>query len=247
MQAALLAAKRGHQVSLYEKSAQLGGMLKLLDGMDFKYDLIRYRNYLVRQVEKTNIAVYLNTEATPEMIKKERPDAIIVAIGGEHFVPPIPGVESAMSSEQAHLNNEKIGQKVVIIGGGTAGCEMAVHLGKLGKEVVVVEMGEILMPTGIFTDRMHTIHFMDEYKVKYYTETKCKKITEQGIEVVNAENKEFFINADTVILSTGLKSKAKERDGFANTAFKVISVGDCVQIGTVINATRTAYDAVLSI
>jgi pyruvate/2-oxoglutarate dehydrogenase complex dihydrolipoamide dehydrogenase (E3) component len=246
MQAAILASERGHDVTLYEKSEKLGGQLVYADHVEFKKDMKKYREYLIRQVNQSKVKVKLNTTATPELIRIEMPDAVIVALGADPIIPPIPGVDNSnvITAIDAYSNTDRIGQKVAVIGGGMVGCETALHLAQLGREVVLVEMGDMLAPDGVYSERMHTIHFMDQL-LKYHVNTKCTKITDKGIQVIDENSNEQFIEADTIVLSTGMKARAEERDTFKGVAFDVIPVGDCVNAGPLINATRTGYNAAL--
>ena len=250
MQASLLSAERGHEVTLFEQSDSLGGQLKLFENMSFKTDMIRYKDYLIRQVLKSNIEVKLNTRATPELVAEKSPDAIVVAVGGEAIVPPIPGVENAnvMTALEMYPNEEKVGNKVVVVGGGMVGCETALHLAQRGHQVELVEMHDMLAPDGLFTERMHTIHFMDEHpELQYHLETACKKITDEGIWVQDKDCSERLIPADTVVLCTGLKPKIAERDSFYGLAFDVIYAGDCEKVGMLVKATHDGYNAALRI
>ena len=91
----------------------------------------------------------------------------------------------------------------------------ALHLTHVGKEVVLVEMLDMPASEGIFTERMHTIHFMDrEPKLRYHTEMKCVEISDTGIRVRRPDGQQQFIEAESVVLATGMKSRAEERDAF---------------------------------
>ena len=148
LQAAQEIGKCGHQVVLLEKSGKLGGRLEFADHMDFKRDIKRYRQYLITQVEKLdNVEVRLNTEATPELVASECPDAVIVAIGADNFLPKIPGRENknVIHSSDLFTHVDELGEKIVVVGGGQVGCEQTVWLQTLGKQVDVVEMDDKLM------------------------------------------------------------------------------------------------------
>jgi len=246
MQAALEAAERGHGVTLYEKEAKLGGQLFCADYIWFKVDMKKYRDYLIRQVEKANIKVKLNTEATPELIHQEMADAVIVAVGADALIPPIPGVGKANVTKaiDVYANTGKLGKKIAIIGGGMVGCETALHLTHSGREVVLVEMDDMLAPDGLFTERTHTLDYMDKDPLlTYQVNTKCTEILDNGIKVIGEKGEEQFIAADSVVLSAGMKAKEEERDSFRGTAYDVISVGDCLKVGTVHTAVQTGFRA----
>lgn len=246
MSAALEAAKRGHEVVLFEKEDRLGGQLFYADHVWFKREMKRYRDYLIGQVQKEKIDIRLHTLATPALVEMENPDTVIVAIGAEPVVPPIAGVDSKQvwTAVELYGQEDQVGDKVVIIGGGMVGCETALHLTHLGKTVELVEMGEMLAPDGIFTERMHTLHFMDEEeRLKYYLNTRCVAIGEDGAQVVAADGSKRLLLADTIILAAGMKAKAKERGSFADTAFDVIAIGDCLQPRTVHAAVSEGFNA----
>jgi 2,4-dienoyl-CoA reductase (NADPH2) len=142
LEAALIAARRGHDTVLYEKQERLGGQLIDAALPPFKSEINKLTNYYMNQVKKSNIRVKLNTFATPEMIKGEDPDIVVVAAGAEPLLPPIPGIEMDQVVTAVDVLREKVktGRKVVIIGGGQLGLEIAEFLGERGKEVTIVEM-----------------------------------------------------------------------------------------------------------
>ncbi len=139
MEAALIAAGRGHQVTLYEKSAALGGLLKIADSVSFKWPQRDFKNYLIRQIGKSNVKVRLNTEATPELLKRERYDVLLAAVGAEPVVPPIPGVDSktVVFAQDVYGNEASLAPKVVVIGGGEVGVETGMHLAEKGHDVTL--------------------------------------------------------------------------------------------------------------
>ncbi|MGN1290415.1 MAG: FAD-dependent oxidoreductase, partial [Bradyrhizobium sp.] len=151
MQAAVTAARRGHKVTLFEKTDKLGGKLAFADYVSFKYPLANYKNWAVEQVISSDVTVRLNTEATPEMVRDF--DAVIAAVGAEPLVPPIPGVETAIPAIDAYGKEDSLGNSVVLIGGGQIGIETALHLCKLGKTVTILEMQDALAPDASKTHR----------------------------------------------------------------------------------------------
>lgn len=262
MQAALKAAERGHQVTIFEKENKLGGQLNYAKYVNFKEDLNRYMEWEIRQVRKNdNIKVELNSNVSPEMVGGKY-DAVIVAIGAEFKKPPIEGVDSdnVKLAIDVYGNEENVGDRVVIIGGGSVGVETAIHLANLGKKVSLVEMSDRLIAGGAYTERLQAIHYLSyeynrdtaalnedeerENKCTVLLNTTVQKIDEFGVYIKRADDtQEEYINADTVILASGLKCKEEEREAFRGTAFDVIMVGDCIKVGDLYNATITGYDA----
>ena len=262
MQAAIRSADRGHEVTLIEKNAKLGGQLFYTDNVIFKKDMRRFRDYLITQVNKKPINTILNTIATPNLVFSMSPDAVIVAIGAEPGMPEIPGVDgkNVRNALEVFGREDELGNNIVIVGGGGVGVETALHLAQNGKKVSIVEMADELMSEGIFTERMQTLYYLNhEYvpekaqynmarempdKVKVMLETVCTAISENGVSVQKKDGAEEHIPASDVIFATGMKPLAAEADSFRGVAHDVIVVGDAKQSGgTVYHAVNTAFDA----
>ncbi|MBP2650092.1 MAG: NADH:flavin oxidoreductase, Old Yellow Enzyme family [Firmicutes bacterium] len=244
MKAAIVAKRRGHDVKIIEKSQRLGGKLVFSEHTDFKYDLEKFMNYLIHMVDKLGIEVKTNTEATPEMVKAENADAVLVAIGADAIIPSIPGVENenVMTAEYAHANIQSVGKKVAIIGGGQVGCEIALHLAMNGKDVSLVEMGGALAQDAMFLPREALIDRLKK-NVQYYTHTRCVSIHDNSISCKKANGNELIIEADTVVLAAGMVARSDISELFRETAHTVYPIGDCVQANNVRTALRTAFDA----
>ena len=142
MQAAITLAQRGHDVTLAEKADCLGGNLHPAGAAYFKKDIRRLRDVLAARVEKAGVKVRLNTEVTQEYIESVSPDVLFVAIGSEAVVPPIPGMDDpkVIMAADAELHPEKLGKRVVIMGGGLVGSEAAVSFHADGRECTILEM-----------------------------------------------------------------------------------------------------------
>ena len=250
MVAALTAARRGHAVTLFEQSDSLGGQLHYAKHVWFKSDMDRYRQYLIRQVEKNQIDVRLNCAATPECLRLLLPDAIIVAVGAEPQFPALPGLHrgNVIPAIDCYGKEDQLGTQIVLIGGGMVGCETALHLSSRGKQVTLLEMQDVLAPDGIYTERLHTLAYIDQDPhITVYTNTRCVEVLENGVVAVGPDAAEQFFPADHIILSAGMKSRIRQRDQFLGLAFDVIPVGDCASVGSISSATATAYNAALTI
>lgn len=246
MEAAITAARRGHNVTLYEKKTTLGGQLEYARHVWFKKDMERYRAYLERQLRKAGVDIRLGQAATPERVRQARPDAIIVAVGAEPLIPRIPGVDgpNVIAALNMFGHEDRLGRHVALIGGGMVGCETALHLSRLGRRVTLVEMGEVLAPDGLYTERLHTLHIMDQDPaVTCFTGTTCVEITDRDISVRDVSGSIRRIETDSVVLCAGMKPLVEERDKYQGLAFDVINVGDCLKVGTICSATSTGFDA----
>jgi len=146
MKAAITAAERGHEVILFEKENVLGGTLNYISHDCHKYQLKNFKNHLIDVVKRSKIDVRLGVEATPEMIDEIAPFALILAAGSSIIVPKIPGLleNGALSAKDIEEHPEKVGDKIVVIGGGLTGCETGLHFAEIGKNVVVLEMAATL-------------------------------------------------------------------------------------------------------
>ena len=219
MKAAMVACDRGHQVTLFEKSGELGGMLHKAGYFSFKYPVKDYMNWLIAQVGKRSIDVRLNTAAAADSVSGF--DAVIVAIGAEPFILPVPGVEQAKIAIDVLGQEETLCNSVIVIGGGQVGCETALHLAKLGKQVTVVEMQSDLAPDASTTGRNELmVEIGREANFISLTGARCQSITSNSVTYVK-DGKEETISADSVVLCAGMKPKAQEADTFFGCADEV--------------------------
>ncbi len=249
LEAAMTAAQRGHKVTLLEKSGALGGVMAHTEDIWFKYDTGRFRDYLVCQCEKAGVQFRMNTTATRELLDEMDPDAVIIAVGGEPVAPPIPGADGAnvVFAEEALHHPDQVGKRVVIIGGGLVGCETAIILGEKGHNVHVVEFTEYMMGTAQFSQRIHTMEFMEKAGATCQTNTRCMEIRPDGVVLAGRDGESQFMEADTVVLAVGRKPLAALRDSFRDCAFDVINVGDCAKVENIPFAVRSGFDAALRI
>ena len=245
MKAACVASDRGHQVTLFEATNRLGGMLHYAGYFSFKYPVKDYMNWLIGQVNKRPIDVKLGTKATPETVQGY--DAVLVAIGAEPLILPVPGVEQAKVAIETLGHEEKLGSSVILIGGGQVGCETALHYAKLGKKVTVMEMQSELAPDASTTGRNELLtEIAAEPNFIPLTGAKCVSLTATSV-TYEKDGKQETITADSVVLSAGMKAKTQEADSFMGTALAFAEIGDCVRARTVEYATKEAYYAAVNL
>ncbi len=247
LSAAMTAAQRGHHVTLLEQTGDLGGVMARTEDIWFKKDTGRFRDYLICQCKKAGVQFRMNTRADRAMVEELDPDAVIVAVGGEPVLPRIPGIDgpNVMNAEEALHHPDRAGKRVAVIGGGLVGCEAAIVLGEAGHEVHVIEFSEHMMGTAQFSQRIHTMEFMEKAGAKWQVRSRCTKIQEDGVWVEDQEGKETFLAADTVVAAVGRKPLSALRDSFRDCAFDVINVGDCAKVDNIPFAVRSGYDAAL--
>ena len=250
MQAAIDAADRGHEVILADDADRLGGVLRLTDSDYYKKDLCAFKDLLVREVEKRDITVRLNTRVTPEMIKEIAPEALIIAIGATPLSPPIPGIENAVQALDVYFKPDvKLGDHVVMVGGGLVGCEVGLEIAHMGKQVTVIEMIERLVDNFIGIHRTALLDHMDEKGITSFVNTRCKEIRKDGVVVEDADGKERFIAADSVVIGLGMRAKTEEAKALKSAAgnIPVFEIGDCVRAAKVGEAVQEGYTAAMSI
>jgi pyruvate/2-oxoglutarate dehydrogenase complex dihydrolipoamide dehydrogenase (E3) component len=203
---------------------------------------------MIRTVKAGRIKVKLNTEVTSELVEQEKPDVLIAALGAAPLVPDINGVDgkNVILGVDCHNDDVQIGRKVVIIGGGSVGCEAAVSFNREGKDVTIIEM---LTQAANDVNNSYRFALLLEMEkgVKLEYGRRCTEITNTGVKGADADGNEYFYEADTVILATGMKSRAKEVDALRSAAPEFCSIGDCVNPGKILDATRSGYNAAMDI
>ncbi len=245
MRAALFAADRGHDVTVYEKTGYLGGQLKHADYFSFKWPLKRYRLWLIEQMNKKGVKVVLNTEVTPESLKTENYDVALVAIGALPQLPPVKGVEKAMDHFAVWGNEDKIGHKVVVVGGSESGCETAMYLCDEGHDCTVLTRSKVLAPdtTPIHYREDFTTYHNNLENFHYIKQVSTTEVGDGWVKYVDKDGVEHTIECDTVIALGGMKPLQEEAMAFYGAADRVIMIGDCYEVGNVQRCNRSAYSA----
>ena len=242
MEAAIVCAKRGHKVTLYEKSDKLGGVFIAAAAPSFKEkdrDLITWYR---REITKYPIEVKLNTEITD--VKALEADEVIVATGSKANRIPVPGIAAGIQAIDFLLGEKTVGNKVVIIGGGLTGCEIAYELYLQGKQPTIVEMMDDLIVTkGVCLANTSFLRdFFKTNQVPVHLETKLSEVHPDGVTVTDKEGKTFKIDADSVILSTGYRSAP-----VAEKSRHVHLVGDCSKVGNLRSVIWQAWDVAMKL
>ncbi|MGI5970546.1 MAG: FAD-dependent oxidoreductase [Oscillospiraceae bacterium] len=249
MQAAITAADRGHQVTIAEKEDALGGTIRFSDHDSIKVQLRKYKNYLIRQVSKRNIRVLLNTSASVELLEAEQPDAILVATGSKPIVPRIPGIEreNVYYAVECYESPEKIGKKVVIIGGGLVGCEVGSHLANTGHEVEVLEMGPELAPEDNPFHHAGMMAFWKDKPIHGSVNSKVIEITDEGVVAENESGCRVTFKADTVLYCVGLKPDTSVYEEMKKYCYDVVAIGDCAGGGRIVDAVEAGFNMAIDL
>ena len=250
LEAARVAAIKGHNVTLYEKTGVLGGQIIAAATPTFKKQLRAYMQYLIRENEKLGVEIRLNTEINENSPELARADQIIVALGAKPFLPPIKGIGGLNVIEviDAHTTRRfEIGKKVIIAGGGLSGCDCALELAMEGKAVTIVEMLDKVAPNAIIINRSALLKKLAEFNVKLMTDTKILEFTDSGVTVENKDGAKQELEADTVIASFGTRPLRELADRICDKYPTAKAIGDCVLIGQVGEAVRSGFYAAWAI
>ncbi len=244
--AAELLAIKGHDVVLFERTNALGGQLNVAARSPLAYEFAEVGKYFMNVLPKLGVDVRYNQEVTAKDVLAENPDVVIVAVGASPLVPDIPGVENAVTAFDVLLERVKVGDKVVVIGGGGVGCDTAAKLANEGKKVTIVEMlPKIGQDIGIST-RWTVLMYLREKGVEMLTNTKAVEIKPNAVVVdISGERKE--IECNTAVLAVGTKSNDGLYDELKGKVPELYKIGDCVKPRKALDATHEAADLALKI
>lgn len=248
LKAAITAAQRGHQVILCEKSDKVGGILKSEQAIDFKREMYDLGLTLERQARAEGVEIRLNTPVTPKYAEAERPDALILAVGSNPIVPPLPGIDgdNVVVVNDYYLQQEKVADTVVVLGGGLAGCECAVHLAQASKTVHLVEMRDTLAPDCNIRHRPILMHKIDEL-VTIHLGHAGLRVTAEGLICKAPDGREVLIPGETVICAVGQRANRDDVDALRQAAPFVREVGDCIRPANITKAMYEGYHAALDV
>jgi len=249
MQAAIVAAQRGHKVTLFEKDAKLGGQLNIAALPPFKGDIFPWINYLVSQVKKAGVAVKLNTDATAEIVVEENPDTVVIATGGTPLMPDIPGIakSNVVTAQDVLSGKAKAGQNVVIIGGGMVGCETGHYLVDQGKAVTIIEILKRMASDMLFMTRRRLMDGLRGKKVTLLASATCEEIKEGAVRVNTAEGKKETIPADTIIIAVGYKANDHLYKSLEGKVPEIYCIGNSSEPRRILEATSEGYQTGLAL
>jgi len=249
MEAARVAAQRGHEVHLYEKSDRLGGQYLIGAIPPNKGEVDMFLAWQQNQLKKYNVNVHFNTELTVQIVEKGAPDAVIVATGGEPIVPDIPGKDkpNVVDANDVLLGNVNVGHRVIVIGGGMVGSETADHLANHGKEVTIVEMLPEIAKDEEAAVRYFLMKDLQDNGVKIYVNAPVKKILDDGV-ISEIDGAEIKIGpADTIVMAIGAKSVNSLTKQLEGKVPQVLTVGDALKVRKALEAVEEGYRAGLAV
>jgi 2,4-dienoyl-CoA reductase (NADPH2) len=251
MQAALTMALRGHDVTLYEKHAKLGGLIPIAAVVkDLEIDvLLELVRWFKLQMEKAGVKLKLKTEVTPELVEQVKPDVVVLAAGGIVKIPDIPGIDNknvlllTKLDSLLYLIGPKlaawgsklsrfampIGRRVVILGGEHHALELGEFLTKRGRKVTIVNPGEVWAEGMTVDDREFLMPWFKRKGVVLYSGAKFVKVVDEGLVITTKEGQTITIQADTVMPSTLLKQNLEMMEKLKNKVPEIYAVGSCTK------------------
>jgi NADPH-dependent 2,4-dienoyl-CoA reductase/sulfur reductase-like enzyme len=218
LEAARVAALRGHDVTLYERADALGGQLLLAAVPPRKQEIAPYVRYLVHQLGRLGVQIALGAELTPSLLGDGRPDAVVVATGSRPLEAAILGAdgENVVTAHDVLAGSIQTGERVMVAGGGQVGCETAEFLHEHGKQVTLVEMRPELVPDERSVPRRWRLQSLAQTSVTALTSTRVVEIDGERVVVERAGRREVLAAFDSVVLALGAKPEnrlARELEG----------------------------------
>ena len=240
MEAARVAALRGHRVTLYEKNGALGGQLRIAGKPESKRKILWLHDYLAAQLKKLGVSIRLGVTVTPQMVQEVKPDAVVVATGAKPVLPDLPGIgrEKVMGAWELLRGEAKVeGQKVVVLGGGLAGCEAAEYLLGGKNRVTIVEQLPSAAGDMEPYNRFGILELFREREVALLTRRRAMEVTESGVRVINEESgQEEFLEADQIVFALGARPVNELVSSLEGKVPQLFTAGDCNQPRVILEA-----------
>jgi len=246
MEAARVAALRGHEVSLFERSDRLGGNLIPAAVPEFKEEIKYLREWFAKQLEKLDVNIEMAKEATKKVVQEMKPDVVIIATGATPVIPNIPGIEKAVGVIDLLLGKKEVGDRVVVAGGGLVGCEAALYLAEKGKKVIILEMmDDILLESNLIT-KITLTEKLAEKGIKWFTNMKLEEVTKDGAIAVDKGWERHSFPGD-IVLALGLTPDTSLFDMLKEEIAEVYNIGDCVEPRKIRQAIHEGFVTALNI
>lgn len=247
METAIVAAKRGHDVTLYEKDDKLGGQWLLAAIPPGKELLNTLTVWQKGELLRAGVKVVLNTLVTKELVKKECPDEVIIATGATPIVPPISGADKPHVFTANDILKGKVDLKgnIVVIGGGLVGAETAEHIAVHNQKASIVEMRPEIAADMVSAPKHFLMESLKKNEVDVYVNSKVLEITDTGV-IVETKEGEKTLSATLVVLAIGSKSNNTLVEEL-QSEYKITVIGDALEVGKALDGINLAYKTALAI
>ena len=250
LMAAETAAKIGHDVAVYEAKAQLGGQFRSAAFPPGKGELSTFVSSLRKSLEDLKVPVHMGTEVTEDLIRAEKPDAVIIATGAKPLVLPIEGIhgDNVVTAEDVLLGNVDVRPgPVVVCGGGEVGGETAHFLTQTCQDITLIEMRDDILNDMFPLMRMCLMDYIKEGGIKVLTGAKVASITEDSVSYTDAYGNLKSAPAATVVSAFGYKAYNPLEETVRKYCDNVKVVGCAVKAGNALTAVREGYEAALAL
>ena len=259
MEAARVAALRGHEVTLYEKERRLGGQLPLaamIKGPEVE-DLGAITRYLKTQITKLGVTVKVGREVSAPVIEQLKPDAVILAVGGVPVTPQVPGIHNkiVLSTSKLHRQSKALlrfvgprglrwltriwmplGKRILIMGGAIHGCELAEFLVKRGRQVTIVETSSTIGGEMVAILSLRLVQWLRNKGVRVLSEVTYDQVTDKGLAITHKDGTKETIEADNIVIALPLAANTELSDAIDGKCAEVHSIGDCREPHRIIHA-----------
>jgi pyruvate/2-oxoglutarate dehydrogenase complex dihydrolipoamide dehydrogenase (E3) component len=243
--AARILKRRGHRAAIYEARSGCGGEFLLAGIPPGKREISDAVDRMIKHAALEGVPVYTGSPVNEELLEREKPDALVVAVGAVPVIPKIPGIEQAVLARDVLTGQVRVGKRVVLIGGGLVGCETAEYLTNLGKDVAIVEMLDKLAPKADSYKQHYLSEYITRHAVPVYLETKCIAIEldkSGSIAIQDKDGRESRLPADTVVLAAGYRAQGELAALAQARKIPCFIVGDAREPRLAIDAIKEAYD-----
>ncbi|PIV06970.1 MAG: hypothetical protein CO013_09315 [Syntrophobacterales bacterium CG_4_8_14_3_um_filter_58_8] len=229
MEAATVCAQRGHTVTLYEKTGELGGQWNIACRQEHKQLFAAVTRRLRQEMDDAGVTVVLDTEVTTALVEKHHPDTVIIATGATPANLPVRGAnrKNVVQANDVIRGAAPAGDRVVVIGGRHVGMEVAIALARQGKDVSLITRRKVGRDVRKAT-RLALLDMLMEQKVRLYPYFEVVEIRDGGVMAVN-EGTLFFLKADTVVLGVGATPEKRLMNMLRPVVAKLHAIGDCVE------------------
>lgn len=244
MEAARVAALRGHEVTLYEKENELGGQLRAASKPPFKKPLRDLINYLSGQLDKSGVKIEMGKEVTAHLVEYMKPEAVVIATGASPVMPSIPlKTGNIITAVDFLLGKKKVGDKIIVLGASHVGCDTALYLAQEKKTVTILKIRadtEIAQDLNLFS-REKLLQELDQNGVTILTNFAIKEFTTERALVNDNAGKQHTIIADTIVVALGFKAQSELAEDLKDKVSELYLVGDCVNPRKLMEAIREGF------
>lgn len=243
LEAARVASLKGHDVTLYEKETRLGGQLHIASAPPRKEEIQRAITWLTHMITQQGVKLKMGITANAQMLVEEKPDAVIVATGGQNNIPVIPGIELPhVLNAWEVLNHEQIcSGNILVIGGGMTGSETAEFLAVRGNQVTIVDMVEEIAKEASTTIKPIVFESYEKYNVGIMTKMKLQNITSNHIVCIDENEEPVTIPCDYVVMAAGTKSVCFDTSLLEKRNITTYVIGDSKEVGDIDKAIEQGY------